>query len=123
MRARGQQVSRHDIKRRLPDALSLITRNSSKVTKQSQDRDNGECPRLGILYPDVNCHSMYGGYSLYGILYIPYAWASALSVSDCWAMREASSSGMDDWNVPRILFIIAQSLIGNIKATGTLPII
>ena len=53
--------------------------------------------------------------------YIPIAWASALSVSDCWAMREASSSEMDDWNVPRILFIVAKSLIGNIKATGTLP--
>ena len=37
--------------------------------------------------------------------YIPIAWASALSVSDCWAMREASSSEMDDWNVPRILFV------------------
>ena len=49
------------------------------------------------------------------------AWASALSVSDCWAMREASSSEMDDWNVPRILFIVAKSLVGNIKATGTLP--
>ena len=39
----------------------------AKLHKQSQDRDSGECPRLGILYPYVNCHFIHGGVSLYGL--------------------------------------------------------